>query len=553
MNSLNPAYTVSTVTAAMRDGTLLVSDVYLPHEPVSGVLLQRTPYGRRSLLSAAALSIPRAIERGYGIAIQDVRGRGDSDGTFIPFEREGEDGYDTVEWLGGQDWSGGRVGMYGVSYVALNQWLAARENPRALLAIAPMLTASHLQAGWISHGGALTSRFLMTWVLQSLILGDVPPGTLDTEPWATIVALVDDLERTVADPDVLTKGAVAELAPYVSQWVAHLHDTDYWARWSPESFYAEIGVPTLNVDGWFDLFQSGGIDNFIGMENNGAPELAHRLIVGPWAHASPMPAFAGEKYFGYRAASSVLDLDGRQLDFFDRHLQDRAPDRTAVTYFMMGENAWRSTASWPPAGSEETSLFLTSDGLIAPAPQSNDFSRQVTFDPANPVTSKGGRGSSSAHPLALGGSYRLTGIESDQAAYFETTPKADSLEIAGPVGATLFVSGVQTRTDVVAVLMYRDKAGDLWPVTDGVTRIQPDSTTEDEDIVVPVSVNLGNTALRLAPGETLVLQITLSLFPRFDLASEASSTLDIVGGARFASVLRIHLMMPPQLSVDTPS
>ena len=66
------------------------------------------------------------------MAIQDVRGRGDSDGKFDFFFQEGQDGHDTIEWMAAQPWSNGDVCTAGVSYLGTDQWLAAREHPSAL-------------------------------------------------------------------------------------------------------------------------------------------------------------------------------------------------------------------------------------------------------------------------------------------------------------------------------------------------------------------------------------------------------------------------------------
>ena len=60
---------------------------------------------------------------------QDVRGIFKSEGEYFPFESDMPDGYDTIEWIGAQPWSNGRVGMFGLSYLGTVQWLAAKERP----------------------------------------------------------------------------------------------------------------------------------------------------------------------------------------------------------------------------------------------------------------------------------------------------------------------------------------------------------------------------------------------------------------------------------------
>jgi putative CocE/NonD family hydrolase len=80
--------------------------------------------------------------RGYAVVIQDVRGRYASDGEFVPYQNEGKDGYDTIEWAARQPWSDGNVGTFGLSYPGAVQWLAAVENSPHLKAMVPAMTFS---------------------------------------------------------------------------------------------------------------------------------------------------------------------------------------------------------------------------------------------------------------------------------------------------------------------------------------------------------------------------------------------------------------------------
>ena len=153
----------------MRDGVELVSDHY--HPPQSGpqpTLLMRQPYGRE-IASTVVYAHPVWFARhGYNVVIQDVRGRGDSDGDFYPFRHEGADGADTIAWLRARPESNGRVGMYGFSYQGITQLLAAAEQPEGLQCISPGMTACDLYHGWFYQGGALRLSFALGWGLQLL-------------------------------------------------------------------------------------------------------------------------------------------------------------------------------------------------------------------------------------------------------------------------------------------------------------------------------------------------------------------------------------------------
>jgi putative CocE/NonD family hydrolase len=139
------------VVIPMRDGVRLRADVLRPPQGRVPTLVYRTPYGKHDALEEYT-TFKRAVERGYAVVVQDVRGRFTSDGEFRPYENEGRDGYDTIEWAAQQPWSNGRVGTFGLSYPGAVQWLAAVENPPHLQAMVPAMTFSTPQNFFYSGG-----------------------------------------------------------------------------------------------------------------------------------------------------------------------------------------------------------------------------------------------------------------------------------------------------------------------------------------------------------------------------------------------------------------
>lgn len=142
------------ILVPMRDGVLLATDVYrLDGAPPAPVLLARTPYNKEHAVAGETFNILRAIQAGYVVVIQDVRGQFASEGEFNPQFQEREDGVDTIAWAAAQPWSSGIVGTFGGSYLGCTQWLAAREQPEALRAMAPMVTPSDMYEGESYQGG----------------------------------------------------------------------------------------------------------------------------------------------------------------------------------------------------------------------------------------------------------------------------------------------------------------------------------------------------------------------------------------------------------------
>ena len=144
--AISPKLTTTTrlehgLLAPMRDGTRLSLDLIRPDLPGPlPVVLVRTPYDKVLERSAKSDFYETLAQRGYIIAVQDCRGRFNSDGEFFPYINEPDDGYDSVEWVAAQDWCDGNIGMTGGSYVGQTPWFAAARKPPHLKAIVPFVS-----------------------------------------------------------------------------------------------------------------------------------------------------------------------------------------------------------------------------------------------------------------------------------------------------------------------------------------------------------------------------------------------------------------------------
>src|ERR1700754_1791064 len=125
------------VAVPMSDGVVLRADIHYPTDPQTGepapgpfpVLLSVTPYGKKAPPPAAQIgggATPYLIKRGYIEVMVDVRGTGASGGSFQMFgARKNEDGVELVAWASKLPNSTGRVGLFGISYLAINQLFTA--------------------------------------------------------------------------------------------------------------------------------------------------------------------------------------------------------------------------------------------------------------------------------------------------------------------------------------------------------------------------------------------------------------------------------------------
>jgi putative CocE/NonD family hydrolase len=525
----------------MRDGVRLTADLYRPD--IAGrlpLLLQRTPYGRQVVSSVnIACDVQRAARAGYAVMIQDVRGRFDSGGAFTPFEQEVADGADTIAWIAAQPWSDGMVGMVGASYVGATQWLAAQAAPSGLRAIAPLVTAADYHDGWIYQGGAFCLGLSLCWALESLL-----PDTAARregrralpEAAAAVIDAID--EHYLGHPRSLP-ALVAELAPYYGDWLAHPGAGGGWRRLAPKAHHERIGVPALNVAGWYDCFLGGTLANYIGMRSRGpGAARASRLVVGPWSHAVMTGRFA-ERGFGASASADLVDLTGLQLRWFDYWLRqgtrverDRFEREAPVRIFVMGANHWRDEPDWPLPDTRYTDLFLHSggaangaggDGALAAEPPGDEPADTFRYDPKDPVPTVGGQTLLPGGLLAANAGprdQRVVEARADVLCY-STPPLRRPLEVTGPVRAVLHVASSAVDTDVTAKLVDVHPDGRAEILTDGIRRARYRDSLDHAVPLTPgepaaVEVDLWATSNVFLPGHRIRLEVSSSNFPRFD-------------------------------------
>ena len=157
------------VRARMRDGVELVSDHYYPPQPgPQPTLLMRQPYGR-DIASTVVYAHPVWFARhGYNVVIQDVRGRGDSEGEFYPFRNEGADGADTIAWL--RDAARIKWPRWNVRFLLSgdDSTTGRGGTARGLAVHLARDGGVRLYHGWFYHGGALQLASTLGWGLQLL-------------------------------------------------------------------------------------------------------------------------------------------------------------------------------------------------------------------------------------------------------------------------------------------------------------------------------------------------------------------------------------------------
>ncbi|ODT80158.1 MAG: esterase [Pelagibacterium sp. SCN 64-44] len=510
---------LDSVGMSMRDGTILRADIWLPGEGGQWpVLLQRTAYRKEDAFGTqyiSALEFMAALRRGYAIVIQDTRGRYSSDGTFVPFVHEAEDGADTIAWLRDQPFCNGQVMMFGGSYVGATQVLAASAHPKGLTAISPHLTTGRHGDSWTYRGGAIELGFLLLWIIESLGAEDLR-HRLDAMPPAEAEQVQRALAELQRDPHaafarlpVLDDDLLA-LAPYAATWFDAERAAAAHSDREHLDALATSQVPFLVSAGWNDLFLEGALELFQTVRGrwNRPEDVPDRLILGPWSHGNPTD-WQGDGWLGY--AASTASLPNEQLAFFDAARAGRIPDTPMVRYFRSGSNTWHSAPDWPLPGTTRRELLLADDALAASLPTA--WERSYISDSLNPVPTVGG--ANFVPGLLQGrnsGPKVQTAIESRADVLVFTSPPLESdMDVTGLVELVFWASSTAPTCDWTARLCEVDQRDISIGLVDGIVR-QASCTVEPGEI----SLRLGHISHLFRRGNSIRLQLASSNFPRFD-------------------------------------
>ena len=496
------------VSCRLSDGVTLYSDHYYP--PGGGAqptLLMRQPYGR-DIASTVVYAHPAWFARqGYNVVIQDVRGRGDSEGEFYPFRHEGRDGAETIAWLRTRPESNGSVGMYGFSYQGMTQLLAAAEQPAGLVCISPAMTACDLYAGWFYQGGALRLSSTMGWGLQMLKedarrRGLREASDLLERAWANLPAQF--LETPSAGHPVFEFKA---LPTYLRDWMEHDQPGEYWEALDVSRSRAKIQIPALHVSGWYDTYLRGSVDGFKAMR---AVAENQYLLAGPWIHI-PWGDRIGPMALG---ADANLDTDTLLLRWFNHWLKGSGEfaGEPAIRHYALGEAKWHSASEIPAASqtlylhSEGRANSSKGDGVLTEAMPAADEAPDVfVYDPEVPVAGPG-VGPVNQAAMELGNNLLV---------YTGAVMQAP-LHVFGATEIEVYCATSAPQADLVAKLVCVKPNGDAAFVAIGVARSSSLFDSYAADVAQRWSFLLEPTSYVFGVGERLRIEIASCAFPLFD-------------------------------------
>ncbi len=499
------------VPVTMPDGTVLRANIYRPTDAKTGqpargpfpVVMVEAPYGKDTAgaasgqqsgpeASSETAEVPYLIERGYIDVVAEVRGTGDSGGTFdLLAPQQGADGAALVRWAARLPGSNGRVGLYGPSYMADDQFMTAthlgRNSP--LKALFPIVAGNDSYRDIAFDGGLLDAEF------DSVAITTIFGPLEEANPVAESAGPSDLVNVEEQHAPALISYNASQLAN-IGLGGDEAYDGSYWQARSPRTMLARVvadRIPAFMVGGWSDLYQRGGILNYTGLQNLwahrplGAPMAArqavtgrYQLLYGPWYHLTATGSYPGHDFYAL------------QLAWFDRWLKNEPTgiDRTRspLHLYELGANRWTNVARWPLAGTRATTLYLagpggsgapsTNDGALTGARPSNATTADQTFystvsNPCNASLEQWGAG---AGALALETAHLPPDpCSTDDRAYeaspgaltYTTAPLHTPVQLAGPTDATIYATSTRPDVELVATLEDVAPDGHAVPLTSG--------------------------------------------------------------------------------------
>jgi uncharacterized protein len=321
----------------MRDGVRLSATIYRDPKQTKRVpaIVVLTPY----IADHAARQGTYFAQNGYVFVAVDLRGRGNSDGAFIPGRVEARDGHDTIEWVARQPWCDGQVATWGGSWLGFTQWSIAKEFPPHLKAMAP--TASVYPGVDYPQAHGVFIPYMLQWL--TYVHGRALNGGLFTSQtlwrnaeWKQVVS-----GRAFQDLDEITgvKGTVFRT------WLAHPREDAFWQAITPRpEHYGKLRIPILTITGHNDSDQLGALTYYDRHMAYGARDVTarHWLVIGPWDHGGtrrPSAETGGVTY----GPGAVMSMEELHKAWYDHVLKGGPPPeflKDRVMLFIAGRNAW---------------------------------------------------------------------------------------------------------------------------------------------------------------------------------------------------------------------
>ncbi len=531
----------------MRDGVRLSTDLYVPKGVGDRlpVIMIRTPYDKRPHRRADSAARMFAGQ-GYAVAVQDVRGKFESEGAYTISKDDVADGSDATTWLGTQPWSTGKVGTYGCSYLGDTQVMQARVRNPYHTTMLPQAAGSSIHyryfgtidggavelaggLGWFrAYGSKAYLRYppdMSSAVRRLFEIGPVLPPITDYRAIWHSLPVVDMMKKAGGPPTDF------------EDFVSHAPGDPWWDQFGYIKPDDRFDVPSLQVNSWYDFGVAETLQQFNQFRTNAVSARARDnqfIIISPTEHCRSEGASertrVGQRDLG-DARLPYWELYLRWFDYWLKGIENGVTSGPKVRLYVMGRNVWRDEQEWPLARTRYVKYYLHSgggansrfgDGVLSDKAATVEPPDSFTYDPASPVPSVGGPGCCSGSSESPSGAFDQSDVEQRTDVLVYTTPVLErGVEVTGPLKAVLYVSSSARDTDFTVKLVDVYPDGTAFNVQEGILRVRYREGFTRKVLMTPgetypLMIDLHATSNYFGPGHRIRLEVSSSSFPRYD-------------------------------------
>lgn len=548
------------VMMPMRDGIRLATDIYRPKgDQKVPIVFSKTPYQFNTWVDGKMTTRTleeayNAVSRGYAYVVQNERGRYFSEGEWDILGAPITDGYDAFTWMAAQSWSNGKIGVIGCSSTAEWQMAVASQNHPALAAMVAQGYGAGIgrvgkfmeQGNWYRGGAGQMLFTAWLYGTQNDKFKPTFPKTVQQKDLQRLQRFYDmSTEMPRVDWSVglrhlpiqdIIKNVKGQEGVYEDMIRRKPNDP----KWFKGGLYHDnmpINVPAYWFVSWYDVSSAPNIALFNHVRNNAKDKATadnQYLVIAPVLHCSYKRAtentIVGERSVG----DARLNYDELTWGWFDLLLKGEQNDfkqkNPRVRYYTMGSNKWQQSETFPPAGAEMQSFYLSSagkantrngDGQLTATPPKENKPDAFQYDPMNPVPSYGGNVCCTGNAVQ-GGSFDQSTMElrEDILVYTSDVLK-EGVEVTGFIESTLYVSSSGPDTDITLKLIDVHPDGKAYNLDETIQRLRYREGYDKEVFmekgkVYKVDLTPMVTSNYFAPGHRIRIEVSSSNFPRFD-------------------------------------
>jgi len=462
-------------------------------KPLPVVLFYTTYYQGKTDDFFAKLS----ADRDYIGIVAYARGIRTNLKEYAPYEHEGTDVYDIIDWISKQTWCNGKVGMYGGSYSGYSQWATVKNIHPALKTIVPQVA---VMPGFdapmennVPYGN------ILGWANDNIYKNKPYDRGLVFE-WFNKGASFRSLDSLGSQPN-----------PIFQKWLQHPDYDSYWQSMVPTpQEYAEINIPILSTTGYYDGSQIGAIQYFK-LHNKYNKNANHYFVIGPYDHWGGQSK-PQKNLMGYEI-DPVANINMRELAFewLDYILKNKPkPEllKDKVNYQVMGTNEWRHAPSLEAINNDTLTFYLDNNTLVNQKPKKKEYELQA-------VDFKDRESQNNYYTPEI----IFDTLDASNGLIFKTEPFISDFSINGSFTGNLFATINKKDMDVSLALYEQTPDGKYFYLTRYVGRASYAKDNSKRQLLKPnkkESIPFNNTRFiskKISKGSRLVILLNINKHP----------------------------------------